>query len=114
MWIWFSTTTSPPVFSRSRGQRISVWSFAAFHTDRCYNSSERSLQIRKRDSQLLQGEAQCALDGLDRIGWGIEKPKVAASPGIGFGEYGDDYVRFVLVENAHRTRQAIRGIRNIM
>jgi alanine-synthesizing transaminase len=34
------------------------------------------------------------------------------SPGIGFGEYGDDYVRFGLIENTHRTRQAIRCIRD--
>ncbi|MCP4666039.1 MAG: aminotransferase class I/II-fold pyridoxal phosphate-dependent enzyme [Deltaproteobacteria bacterium] len=83
-------------------------------------------------------------DGLTRIGWEIEKPKgtmfvwgkipekylkmgslkfsellikkakVAVSPGIGFGEYGDDYVRFALVENPHRTRQAIRGIKQIL
>ncbi|MBW2115720.1 MAG: aminotransferase class I/II-fold pyridoxal phosphate-dependent enzyme, partial [Deltaproteobacteria bacterium] len=44
----------------------------------------------------------------------IEKAKVAVSPGIGFGEYGDDYVRFALVENPHRTRQAIRGIRQVL
>ncbi|MDH4101455.1 MAG: alanine transaminase, partial [Nitrospirota bacterium] len=73
-------------------------------------------------------------EGLNRIGWQVEKPKasmfvwaqipeqhrhmkslefakhlireakVAVSPGIGFGEYGDDYVRFALVENEHRTR----------
>ena len=84
------------------------------------------------------------IEGLNRIGWVIEKPKatmfvwgripekhrkmgsiefskmliekakVAVSPGIGFGEYGDEYVRFALVENPHRTRQAIRGIKNIM
>ena len=39
--------------------------------------------------------------------------KVAVSPGIGFGKYGDDHVRFGLIENEHRTRQAIRGIRNM-
>jgi len=33
------------------------------------------------------------------------------SPGIGFGDYGDDYVRICLIENEQRTRQAIRGIR---
>jgi alanine-synthesizing transaminase len=84
------------------------------------------------------------IDGLDRIGWHIEKPKatmfvwaripeqyrkigsvefakilikkakVAVSPGMGFGEYGDEYVRFALVENPHRTRQAIRGIKHIL
>lgn len=84
------------------------------------------------------------VDGLNRIGWAVEKPlgtmfvwaripeeyrqmgsiefskmlikkaKVAVSPGIGFGEYGDDYVRFALVENPHRTKQAIRGIKKIL
>lgn len=44
----------------------------------------------------------------------IEKSKVAVSPGIGFGDGGDDFVRFSLVENEHRIRQAIRGIREIM
>jgi alanine-synthesizing transaminase len=39
---------------------------------------------------------------------------VAVSPGIGFGEYGDDHVRFALIENEHRTRQAVRGIRNML
>jgi alanine-synthesizing transaminase len=80
-------------------------------------------------------------EGLTRIGWEIAKPKasmfvwgyipepyramgsiefskfllreakVAVSPGVGFGEYGDEYVRFALIENEHRTRQAVRGIR---
>lgn len=44
----------------------------------------------------------------------LEKAKVAVSPGIGFGEYGDDYVRFALVENQHRINQAVRGIRKIL
>ena len=82
-------------------------------------------------------------DGLNSIGWKVEKPKatmfvwaqipekyremgsleftkkllqeakVAVSPGVGFGEYGDDHVRFGLIENEHRTRQAIRGIRDM-
>ena len=82
-------------------------------------------------------------DGLSTIGWQIVKPKatmfvwapipeqyrtmgslefskkllteakVAVSPGIGFGEYGDDHVRFALIENEQRTRQAIRGIRDM-
>jgi alanine-synthesizing transaminase len=81
--------------------------------------------------------------GLKSTGWEVEKPKatmfiwapipkhyrelgslefskkllldakVAVSPGIGFGEYGDDHVRFSLIENEHRTRQAIRGMRNM-
>ncbi|MEX0959481.1 MAG: alanine transaminase [Burkholderiales bacterium] len=39
--------------------------------------------------------------------------KVAVSPGIGFGEYGDDYVRLALIENEARIRQAIRGIKEM-
>jgi alanine-synthesizing transaminase len=84
------------------------------------------------------------IDGLAKIGWNISKPKatmfvwakipdkfvemgsleftkfllkkakVAVSPGIGFGEYGDAYVRFALVENEQRTRQAIKGIKSIL
>ena len=83
-------------------------------------------------------------DGLTRVGWKIEKPKgtmfvwakipdqfrmmgslefskflvdkakVAVSPGVGFGQYGEDYVRFALVENEHRTRQAIQGIKRVL
>ncbi len=83
-------------------------------------------------------------DGLVRAGWPIERPKatmfvwaripeeframgsiefsklllrdakVAVSPGIGFGEFGDEYVRFSLIENEHRTRQAVRGIRRAL
>jgi len=82
-------------------------------------------------------------DGLNSAGWAVEKPKatmfvwapipeqyramgsleftkkmlqeakVAVSPGIGFGEYGDGFVRFGLIENEHRTRQAVRGIRDM-
>ena len=39
--------------------------------------------------------------------------RVAVSPGIGFGEYGDDHVRFALIENEARNRQAIRGIKDM-
>ena len=39
---------------------------------------------------------------------------VAVSPGIGFGEYGDDHVRFALIENEARTRQAVRGIKDML
>ncbi len=83
-------------------------------------------------------------DGLNQLGWQVAKPKatmfvwapmpeaylamgslefskkllleakVAVSPGIGFGQYGEGYVRFSLIENEHRTRQAIRGIRQMM
>jgi alanine-synthesizing transaminase len=84
------------------------------------------------------------VDGLNRAGWPIEKPratmfvwapipepframgslefakfllaeaKVAVSPGVGFGADGDGFVRFALIENEHRTRQAIRGIRHAL
>ncbi len=83
-------------------------------------------------------------DGLNSIGWEVERPqgtmfvwapipeqfkhlgslefskkllldaKVAASPGIGFGSYGDQFVRFALIENEHRSRQAIRSIRAML
>ncbi len=84
------------------------------------------------------------VDGLRRGGWIIDKPKatmfvwakippqfaamgslefskfllkeakVAISPGIGFGDSGEGYVRFALVENEHRINQAIRGIRKLL
>ena len=83
------------------------------------------------------------ISGLNRVGWEIESPKgtmfvwgripepyremgsvefskflirnaqVAVSPGLGFGEYGDEFVRFALIENPMRINQAIRGIRKI-
>ena len=43
----------------------------------------------------------------------LHDAKVAVSPGIGFGDYGDQYVRFGLIENEHRTRQAVRGIKEM-
>ena len=94
----------------------------------------RQLYLHRRDT---------LCKGLNEIGWAVEKPKatmfvwvpipeqyrsmgslefakkllldakVAISPGIGFGEFGDDHVRFSLIENEQRTRQAIRGIRNM-
>lgn len=84
------------------------------------------------------------IEGLNRIGWETPAPKatmfvwaripepfrkmgsvefaklllneghVAVSPGLGFGSYGDEYVRFALIENEHRTRQAINGIRKVL
>ena len=84
------------------------------------------------------------VDGLNRSGWPVEKPKatmfvwapipepfrdlgslefskfllreakVAVSPGVGFGADGDGFVRFALIENEHRSRQAIRGIRHAL
>ena len=43
----------------------------------------------------------------------LNEAKVAVSPGVGFGELGDDHVRFALIENEHRIRQAVRGIREM-
>jgi len=84
------------------------------------------------------------IEGLNRAGWAVEPPQatmfvwakipeefrhlgsvefsklllreghVAVSPGLGFGHYGDDHVRFALIENPHRTAQACRGIRQVL
>jgi alanine-synthesizing transaminase len=83
------------------------------------------------------------VDGLNKLGWSVAKPRgtmfvwapipdafralgslefaklliqearVAVSPGIGFGEYGEGYVRFALVENEQRIRQALRGLKQL-
>jgi alanine-synthesizing transaminase len=44
----------------------------------------------------------------------LNEAKVAVSPGIGFGDYGDGHVRFSLIENEERTRQALRGIKQML
>ena len=44
----------------------------------------------------------------------LSEARVAVSPGIGFGEYGEGFVRFGLIENEHRTRQAVRNIKRMM
>ena len=94
-------------------------------------------------SEMYRGRRDVLCEGLNAMGWKVEKPrasmfvwapippayrhlgslefskklledaKVAVSPGIGFGEYGDDHVRFGLIENEHRTRQAVRCIREM-
>jgi alanine-synthesizing transaminase len=96
-------------------------------------------EIRK----VYQERRDVLVDGLKRVGWKIEKPKgtmfvwaeipskfkemgslefsklvlqvakVAISPGVGFGEYGDDHVRFALVENTQRIKQAVKGIKKL-
>lgn len=53
------------------------------------------------------------LDSLEFSKKLLSEAKVAVSPGVGFGAYGDGHVRFALIENRHRTRQAIRGIRRM-
>jgi alanine-synthesizing transaminase len=44
----------------------------------------------------------------------VEKADVAVSPGLGFGEYGEGFVRIALVENEHRIRQAARNIKKFL
>ena len=93
---------------------------------------------------MYQKRRDALLDGLDRAGWHIPRPKgtmfvwaeipepakkmgsvefckyllqeaqVAVSPGIGFGQYGDEHVRFALIENEHRTKQAVRKIKKAL
>ncbi|MEY3669220.1 MAG: alanine transaminase [Burkholderiaceae bacterium] len=58
-------------------------------------------------------EAYAALGSLEFAKKLLLEAKVAVSPGIGFGEYGDTHVRFALIENEHRTRQAVRGIKEM-
>jgi alanine-synthesizing transaminase len=43
----------------------------------------------------------------------LNEAKIAVAPGIGFGDYGNDHVRIALIENEHRLRQAVRGIRDM-
>ena len=58
-------------------------------------------------------EAYKAMGSLEFSKKVLAEAKVAVSPGIGFGDYGDDHVRFALIENEHRTRQAVRGIKEM-
>jgi len=84
------------------------------------------------------------VDGMQRMGWPVERPKatmyvwapvppqfagvgsmdfsiklleegdVVASPGVGFGEYGEGFLRFALVENEHRIKQALKGMKKVL
>ena len=58
-------------------------------------------------------EPFCALGSLEFAKMLIEEARVAVSPGIGFGEYGEGYVRFALVENEQRIKQALRGLKQL-
>ncbi len=58
-------------------------------------------------------EAYVAMGSLEFAKKVLAEARVAVSPGVGFGEYGDDHVRFALIENEARTRQAIRGIKDM-
>lgn len=59
-------------------------------------------------------EAYQAMGSLEFAKKVLEEAKVAVSPGIGFGEYGDTHVRFAMIENEARTRQAVRGIKEML
>jgi alanine-synthesizing transaminase len=58
-------------------------------------------------------EAYRAMGSLEFSKKLLANAKIAVSPGVGFGEYGDDHVRFALIENETRTRQALRGIKDM-
>ncbi|WP_457567841.1 aminotransferase class I/II-fold pyridoxal phosphate-dependent enzyme [Desulfurobacterium sp.] len=113
-------------------QPIQIAAIIALKGDQSCVEEYRKIYERRRD---------VLVSGLNRIGWHVEKPKatmfvwakipekfrsmgslefskmlllngkVAVSPGIGFGEYGDEYVRLALVENELRIKQAVRGIK---
>ncbi|MEK7338121.1 MAG: aminotransferase class I/II-fold pyridoxal phosphate-dependent enzyme, partial [candidate division NC10 bacterium] len=55
-----------------------------------------------------------AMGSLEFTKFLLEKAKVAVSPGVGFGSFGDEYVRFALVENEQRTRQALHGFKRAL
>jgi len=93
---------------------------------------------------MYQSRRDVLIDGMHNMGWMADKPKasmfvwaeipdefkamgslefskkmlieagVSVSPGIGFGDYGDEFVRIALIENEHRTRQALRGMRQFL
>jgi alanine-synthesizing transaminase len=115
-------------------QPIQIASIIALRGDQSCVEEIRKTYERRRNT---------LCKGLNRVGWEIEPPKatmfvwaripepyrkmgslefakfvlkeakVAVSPGIGFGEGGDEYVRFALVENEHRIRQAVKGIKRL-
>ncbi|MGH2730987.1 MAG: aminotransferase class I/II-fold pyridoxal phosphate-dependent enzyme [Actinomycetota bacterium] len=101
-------------------------------------------EVPKQIREIYRARRDALCDGLERVGWDMPRPpatmfawaripetfapmgslefakhlvgeaKVAVSPGIGFGKAGDEYVRFALVENEQRIRQAVRGIRRAL
>jgi alanine-synthesizing transaminase len=115
-------------------QPIQIAGIVALEGDPAVVSEIVALHQRRRD---------VLVDGLNKLGWSVPKPrgtmfvwapipdnyrimgslefskmliqecKVAVSPGIGFGEYGEGYVRFALVENEQRIRQALRGLKSL-
>jgi alanine-synthesizing transaminase len=115
-------------------QPIQIAGIIALEGDQSVVADINAVYRRRRD---------VLVDGLNKIGWSVEKPrgtmfvwapipdafrplgslefakllieeaKVAVSPGIGFGEYGEGFVRFALVENEQRIRQALRGLKQL-
>lgn len=114
---------------------IQVAAITALEEDQRCVAEIRAMYCRRRN---------ILCDGLNAAGWAVQRPRatmfvwapipkpwramgslefskklllearVAASPGIGFGSYGDHYLRFALIENEHRTRQALRNIRAML
>jgi alanine-synthesizing transaminase len=115
-------------------QPIQIAAIIALNEDQSCVEEIRKIYQERRDA---------LVDGLRRAGWKMDKPKatmfvwgeipekfkemgslefsklilqvgkVAVSPGIGFGEYSDDHVRFALVENTQRIKQAVKGIKKL-
>ena len=113
---------------------VQVAAIAALEGDQSCVADIREMYRKRRD---------VLCEGLNEIGWEVTPPKatmfvwakippqfesmgslefskhllkeakVAVSPGVGFGQYGDDHVRFALIENEQRTRQALRGIKKM-
>jgi len=109
----------------------------------CIAALEESQDCVKEICDMYYERRNVLCEGLNAIGWEVEKPKgsmfvwapipapyqtmgslefskkliadakVAVSPGIGFGDYGDDHVRIALIENPHRIRQALRGLKDM-
>jgi alanine-synthesizing transaminase len=101
-------------------------------------------EVPKQIREIYRSRRDALCDGLERIGWEMTRPpatmfawapipepyraegslefakfllkeaQVAVSPGIGFGPGGDDHIRFALVENEQRIRQAVRGMRKAL
>lgn len=115
-------------------QPVQIAAIIALRSDDSCVEEIREIYRQRRD---------VLVEGLNKMGWQVKKPKatmfvwaeipepfkkmgslefsklllteakVAVSPGVGFGEYGEGYVRFALVENEHRIKQAIRCIRRL-
>ena len=109
----------------------------------CITALEGPQECVKEIVAQYQSRRDVMVKGLHEIGWMVDKPKasmyiwakippvyadlkslefakklladakIAVSPGIGFGDYGDDYVRIALIENEQRSRQALRGIKEM-